>query len=221
MSGEEKKLRNEIVMLCHRMYGRGLISGAEGNVSARLGPDGILVTPSGINKGFITVDDLVVTDMNGRLVSGDRPASSETLMHLKAYELRPDVQAVVHAHPPCAVALTLAGYGLAEPLLPEVVLLLGRIPTARYAMPSSPEGAEVIQELIEDHNALLLDRHGSLTVGADLTMAYNLLELVEHAAKIVLAARQAGPVTVLAEPEIAKLVRLGLDKGFLKKKPVF
>jgi L-fuculose-phosphate aldolase len=140
-------------------------------------------------------------------------------LHLKAFEVRPDVGAVVHAHPPWCVALTLAGVSLADPVLPEIVLTLGRVVTAPYARPSSPDGAGAIAGPIRYGDAVLLDRHGSVTVGATLTEAYNVLETVEHSARIIAAARQMGAVTPLPEAEVAALTELGLAKGFLKKLP--
>lgn len=199
------------------MHQRGYVPGGAGNVSVRLDDDTLLITPSGVNKGFLRPEDLVLTDLDGRVLAGDRPPSSEIFMHLKAYERRADVRAVVHAHPPYAVALTLAGIDLDDPVLPEVVLLLGRIPTARYATPSTPEGAEVVQDLVTGHNALLLDRHGSLTMGTTLDQAFDYLEILEHAARIIIAARQLGPVSPLPEAKSAKLLRLGREKGFLPK----
>jgi L-fuculose-phosphate aldolase len=129
-------------------------------------------------------------------------------MHLLAYQLRPDVQAVVHAHLPYATACTLAGIDLLEPILPEVVITLGGIPTAPYATPGSDEVPESIRGFIKGYDAILLSRHGAMTVGKDVTDAYNKMEKLEHTARVVLAARLQGPLPPLPEVEVEKLRRL-------------
>jgi len=207
----EANLRKEIVRFCRLIHRRGWIAASDGNVSARLGEDQLLVTPSGMNKGFLETDHLVVTDLAGRLLSGRGRPSSEILIHVAVYRRRPEIQAVIHAHPPLAVALTIAGVSMLEPVLPEVVITLGGIPTASYATPSSPQGPEAIRDLLDDHNALLLERHGSLTLGRSLQEAYNHLEKIEHAAQVMIAARQAGGITRIPVREVEKLRSMGHD----------
>ena len=209
----EWKLRKEIVEICRLMHEKGFISATDGNVSVRLSSDRILTTPSGKGKGFLTENELVVVDYEGNLISGDLPPSSEIKMHLIAYRLRPDVNAVVHAHPPVAVALTIAGLSLAKCILPEVVLTLGVIPTARYATPSTEEVPESIKDLLPHHDAILLERHGSVTLGRDLLDAYYKLEKIEHTAHITYLARQLGEVSTLTESQIEKLLAIsGADE---------
>jgi L-fuculose-phosphate aldolase len=130
-------------------------------------------------------------------------------MHLLAYELRPDVSAVVHAHLPYATACTLAGIDLLEPILPEVVITLGGIPTTPYATPGSEEVPAAVRDFIREYDALLLSRHGAMTVGSDVTDAYNKMEKLEHTARVVLAARLQGPLAPLPPAEVEKLRRLG------------
>jgi L-fuculose-phosphate aldolase len=212
----EHELRRDIVLICRRLSERGYIAATDGNVSARLsGPGGqgrIIITPAGLHKGFIKEDDLVLCDLAGRLIRGQRQPSSEMLMHLKAYELRPDIGAVVHAHPPLATAFTIAKVSLARCVLPEVVVTMGTIPTTAYATPSTAEGPEVIRDLIRDHDALVLDRHGTLTVGRDLFEAYGKLEKIEHTAQVTLAARMLGRLTLLSESELARLEQLNPER---------
>lgn len=212
----EHELRRDIVLICRRLSERGFIAATDGNVSARVaGPAGqgrILITPAGLHKGFIREDDLVLCDMAGRLIRGRRRPSSEMLMHLKAYELRADVGAVVHAHPPLATAFTIAKVSLARCVLPEVVVTMGTIPTTAYATPSTAEGPEVIKDLIGDHDALVLDRHGTLTVGADVFEAYGKLEKIEHTAKATLTARLLGNLTLLSESELERLAQLNPER---------
>jgi L-fuculose-phosphate aldolase len=215
--------RLDIVEVCHRVYARGYAAASDGNVSVRTGPDRILTTPSGISKGYLTPDQIIVTDLEGRRLplftasNRDLKPSSEIKMHLEAYRQRPDIGAVVHAHPPVATACTLAGVSLARCVLPEVVLTLVAIPTADYATPSTNEAAETIRELIRDYDALLLERHGALTVGRDVYDAYFKLEKVEHTAEITLAARQLGRVRGMASDEVRKIQALRQQMGLSRQ----
>jgi L-fuculose-phosphate aldolase len=214
----ETALREEIVRVCRLMWDQGFVAATDGNASVRLGKDRVLVTPSGMSKGFLSPSDVVMTDMTGNPVRsyshGDakRKPTSEIVLHLEVYRQRPDVHAVLHAHPPLAVAFTIAGISLAQCILPEVVINLGAIPTTAYATPSTPEGGDVIRDLIADHDALILDRHGSVTVGTTLFDAYMKLEKVEHLARVTLAARQLGQVGLLPQEEVHKLVQMRREK---------
>ncbi|MGQ9681375.1 MAG: class II aldolase/adducin family protein [Anaerolineae bacterium] len=205
--------RDEVIRVCHLLWQRGLVAATDGNVSVRLGADRLLTTPSGRSKGLLVSDDLVETDLDGVPIDsaqrrrGLRP-SSEIRMHCSAYRMRPDIGAVVHAHPPIATACTVAGVSLLEAVLPEVLVNLGGIPTTRYARPSSAQGAEVIREWIVGHDALLLDHHGTLTVGRTALEAYLRLEKVEHAAQVILAARQLGAVRPLPKQEAEELLEM-------------
>lgn len=149
----------------------------------------------------------------GKVVAGSGKPSSEIAMHLMVYAQRPDVTAVIHAHPPITTALTIAGLELAQCVIPEVVITMGRIPTAEYATPCSEEGALVIKNLIHEVDAIILDRHGSLTVGDTLEKAYFKLEKLEHAAHVTSTAKMLGSVKVLPESEVQKLVALRQKLG--------
>jgi L-fuculose-phosphate aldolase len=205
-AAHEWETRTALVEVGARMYQRGLIAGYDGNLSARLDSTRLLVTPSGVCKGELDPDWLVITDLAGRPLNsgeGERSPSSELALHLEIYQQRPDVQAIVHAHPPHAIALTLAGISLAGGILPEVVATLGHIPTTEYGTPSSEASAEVSRRLIRTHDALLLARHGAVTVGSDLWDAYFKLETVEHLAKIVATTWQlTGKISELPAAEI-------------------
>lgn len=214
-SEAEAEARRQIVRVCRRMYERGLIAGTDGNVSVRLAEDRILITPSGVHKGDLAEADLVVTDREGKPTSerGRRP-SSEILMHLLCYQLREDVAAVVHAHPVHAVALAVAGVSLANCILPESCLSLGFILTAPYSTPGTEEVPRALRDLITHADAILLDRHGSLTVGPSLQVAYNRLESVEHTAKITHAARCLGDVQPLPERQVEQLREVAAKYGW-------
>jgi L-fuculose-phosphate aldolase len=219
----ESDHRADIVEVCRRVYAKGYAAASDGNVSVRIGPNRILTTPSGLSKGYLLTDQILITDLEGRRLppltaaNRDLEPSSEIKMHLEAYRQRPDIGAVVHAHPPVAIACTLAGISLARCVLPEVVLTLVAIPTADYATPSTNEVPDSIRELIRDYDALLLERHGALTVGKDVFDAYFKLEKLEHTAEITLAARQLGRVRAMASEEVRKLEGLRQQMGLSRQ----
>ena len=204
----KQQLKEDIVRICRMLHRKNYLAATDGNVSVRLG-DRVFVTPSGVHKGLMEAYQILTVDLEGRVVEGEGKPTSEIRMHLLAYELRPDIAAVVHAHLPYATACTLAGIDLLEPILPEVVITLGGIPTAAYATPGSEEVPESIREFIKEYDAILLSRHGAMTVGQDVTDAYNKMEKLEHTARVVLAARLQGPLPPLPAAEVEKLRRLG------------
>ena len=209
----ESALRQEMAAVCHALYQRQLVAAADGNVSARCGSL-ILTTPSGLCKGRVQAADLILVDAAGRVVSGRGRPTSELLLHLEVYSRRPDAGAVIHAHPPVATALTIAGISLAAPVLPEVVLTLGAIPTAPYATTGTPALAAAVHDLLPHYDAILLEQHGALTLGASLWEAYDKMDKVEHTAWIVWLARQLGQVRQLPAAEVAKLTALARQKGW-------
>ncbi len=209
----ESALRELICTLGQRLYALEMVMATDGNLSVRLGPDRFLCTPSGVSKAEMLPDDLIIADSNGERVSGDKKVTSEFFTHLAAYEERPDVDAVIHAHPTYGIALTLAGISLETPVLPETVALFGGIPTAPYSTPSSKEGAEAIRPLIRRCDGLLLDRHGALTVGKSLTEAFMKMEKLEHAAKILYLAYSLGKVAPLNDIQLAKVIQARTEYG--------
>ena len=198
-------LRDKIITVCRRLDQLGFVPATDGNVSARLSSDTILITPSMVAKGSLTPGQLLVVGMDGRVRRGEGTPSSEMPMHLMVYWLRPDVNAVVHAHPAVATAFAAARQGLTEPVLPEVVLTLGPVPLAQYATPSTEEVPRSIEKLIAVCNALLLANHGVLTVGHDLDEALQRMERVEHLAKITLFARLLGGAASLDQSDVDKI----------------
>jgi L-fuculose-phosphate aldolase len=205
----EHELRQEMVRIGRLMWERGYVAATDGNLSARLAPDRLLVTASGFSKGFLAAEDLVVLRPDGEPVSSYRGrgqrASSEISMHLEVYRQRADVNAVVHAHPPLATAFSIAGVSLARCVIPEVIVTLGGIPTTGYATPGTLEVPESIRVAIRDYDAIVLAHHGSLTVGSTLWEAYLRLEKIEHTAQITLAAQQLGQVGMLSPQAVEKL----------------
>jgi len=197
----ERDLRQAILETGRLCYASGLLLSNNGNISARLGDDRVVITPSGLCKGRMEIDDLLVIDLAGNLIKADhkrrRKVSSETPMHLEAYRQRPDVRAVIHAHPTHAIALTVADIPFPTDILPEVLEGLGPVPTTRFALPSSDDNADAIRELIKAHNAVLIRNHGAITVGQDLDEALNHLERVESVAKAIVLASAIGKVNRL------------------------
>ena len=206
MDPHERALRREIVVVCRRLYERGLIAGPDGNVSVKLAGDRILVTPSGASKIDVQEDDLVVVSLDGRVVAGAGRPSSELGMHLRIHQRRADIGAVVHAHPPLATAFAVAGEDLLFPVLPEIVVQTGGVPLVPYATPGTGELANAIEPYLPHHDAFLMANHGATTLGPTLSIAHQRMESIEHAARILLAARLLGRVTPLTADQVRALL---------------
>lgn len=208
MDSQELSLRLEIIKVCRKLESKGLIAASDGNVSCRAGEEAILITPSGVSKADMAPDEIAKTSMQGDLLEGPIKPSSEIRMHLHVYRMRPDVSAIVHAHPPMATASTLAGFPLDSKVLPEVWLMLGKVPVAPYATPSTDEVPKSIDPYITGSRAILLCRHGALTFGGGLMEACMRMEKLEHFARILFYAsilKDRSTPSALAESEIAKL----------------
>lgn len=202
----ERYYRKEIVRLGQLLHHNGLVAATDGNLSVRLDAERILVTPTGMSKGAMRPSDLVVVNPEGRRLSGRRNVSSEIGMHLQIYRMRPDINAVVHAHPPTATGFAACGIALTQPLVCEVVIGLGCIPLARYGTPGTSELTDALEPLIPQYDALLMSNHGVVTYGEDLERAYMKMETVEHFAKIALVSRLIGCEQPLNEVEVQKLM---------------
>jgi L-fuculose-phosphate aldolase len=216
----DEQARADIVEVGRRLYARGYVASNDGNISVRLGDGRLLATPKSVSKGFMTPDMMVVTDMSGRKLAGERDASSELLMHLAVYQARPDVGAVVHAHPPLATGFAVAGIPLDRAVLAEVITTLGSIPIADYGTPSTAELPAAVEKFIKVHDALLLANHGALAVGPDLFGAYYKMETIEHFARISLVARQLGRERVLSRDEVLRLQALRGHYGIASPGPI-
>lgn len=198
--------RREIVAVCRRLYERGLIAGPDGNVSVRLASDRILVTPAGMSKVDVRENDLVEVSLDGRRLRGQLRASSEVAMHLRIYQKRADVHAVVHAHPPVATGFAVAGEAFNQCVLPEMIFQVGWVPLVPYAIPGSEELADRLESFLPQHDAFLLANHGATTIGATLTLAHQRMESLEHTAHILLTARLLGRVNALEAGQVSALV---------------
>ncbi len=214
----EYQHRLDMMEVGRRVHGRGWISSTDGNFSVKLDANRILTTPTGVHKGYLSVDDFIVVDMEGKKISGTRNPSTELAMHLTCYRQRPDIGAVVHAHPTICVAFSVSGIALAQCLLPEVVFTLGGIPTANYAPPSTEEVPRSIEGPIKDYDAVILERHGSVTVGKDIFAAYNTLERMEHVAEITFHSRMLGNAKPLSNAQVNELVKISKNLGLPERK---
>ncbi len=216
----EAALRADIVEVGRRMYARGYTASNDGNISARLGQDRLVMTPKSVCKGFMTPDMMCITDLEGRKIHGDRDPSSEMLMHLEVYRHRPDVRAVVHAHPPVATGFAVAGIPLDRAVLAEVLTTLGSVPIAEYATPSTSELPAAVRKYVKAHDGMLLANHGALTLGADLFSAYYKMETIEHFAHISLVARLLGRENLIAREEVVRLQELRGSYGIKAPAPI-
>ncbi|MCK5357468.1 MAG: class II aldolase/adducin family protein [Elusimicrobiales bacterium] len=200
----ESDLRNQIVNIGIRLYALGFVPATDGNISARLTTSSFLITPSGMPKGNINPDDISKITMDGQVISGKKP-SSEYLLHSTIYKERPDIMAIVHAHPPIATAFACCGRDLSEPLTSELVITLGKIPLAEYATPGTNEVSASIIPFVKRHNALLLANHGAVAYGKNLEQAFQRMETVEHFAKISLNAETLGDKKVIGSSKVTEL----------------
>ncbi|MCH9032005.1 MAG: class II aldolase/adducin family protein [candidate division Zixibacteria bacterium] len=207
----ESEIRSEIIETGRLLYEKGFLAGAEGNISHRLGDDRIIITPSGVAKGRMKPEELVVVERFGELTRPDGIPSSELGMHLEVYDQRPDILACVHSHPPHSTACGVSGIDLADDVLPETLLYVGHIPLAPYAPPGTAAVAESIRPFLKgtgSANAILLKNHGLLTLGASLTEAYHRHEVVEALAKVLTISKSLGKVNRLPSDEIRRLKNL-------------
>ena len=215
-----EKERRAICAAGRALYRRGYVAGSDGNLSVRVGENRLLITPSGVGKGRLRPEMLLLTDLDGRVLEGDRHPSSEGKMHLEVYRTRPEVRAVVHAHPPVATAFAVCRRAMDVPYIAELVLGLGTVPvTAGFAMPSTDEVTESMRPFIPEHNAVLLANHGLVCWGESLLQAFDRLETVEHVGKILMNAQALGGAVSLTEEETNGLLSLrGMYKELGKKR---
>ncbi|PYX31918.1 MAG: class II aldolase family protein [Acidobacteria bacterium] len=202
----ERKHRDEMVRYGGMLHGRGFVAAMDGNLSVRLKNGEILVTPTCLSKGAMRPADLVIVNQEGERLAGRRNVTSEIGMHLLIYRLRPDIQAIVHAHPPTATGFAAAGIPLTEPLVCEVVIGLGCIPLARYGTPGTSELASTLEPFVPNYDAILMSNHGVVAYADTLEHAYMKMETVEHFAQIALVTHLLGRQQPLQEREVEKLL---------------
>src|SRR5579885_1468899 len=192
MTKTEDQLRDDVIRVGRLVFEKGWVAANDGNITLRLDERRLLATPTGVCKGMMKPEDLIVCDLDGGKLSGERERTSEMGMHLTIYRMRPDVGGVVHAHPPVATGFAAAGRALNLALLPEVVISFGCVPIAEYGLPGTPELTTPMRPLIPKHNALLMANHGVVAYGGDVFEAYFRMETVEHSARIQFVAEMLG-----------------------------
>ena len=216
----EENVRADICEVGRRLYAQGYVASNDGNISVRLDDTRLITTPKNVSKGFMTPEMMVVTDLDGRKISGERDPSSELKMHLEVYRNRPDARAVVHAHPPTATGFAVAGIPLDRAVLAEVITTLGSIPIAEYATPSTQELPNAVRKYVKAHDGLLLANHGALAIAGDVMSAYYRMETIEHFARISLVAHTLGRENLLSRDEVERLQGLRGMYGIASPAPI-
>jgi L-fuculose-phosphate aldolase len=217
---QEAEARHQIVDAGNRLHDRFFVASNDGNISARLSETEILITPTSINKGDVSEDQIIKIDMAGHVITGNLKPSSETKMHLAVYKTRPDVRAIVHAHPPTATGFAACHIRLDQDIiLPEVIFGLGKIGFAAYGTPSTEEIPDAVVKEIPDCEALLLSNHGALTVGADVLQAFYRMEVLEMYAKVRLVTHILGGPKPLNAGQITQLFKVREEQGWGRSKP--
>lgn len=202
------RARNDIVEVGKRLYQKGFVASNDGNISIRLDNNSILITPTGVSKGYMTEEDLIIVDMHGNVISGCRKPTSELKMHLAVYRQRSDIFGICHAHPPIATAFAVAHLVSDRISLPEMVFALGKISLTDYATPTTDEVPESISKVIHNSEAILLANHGALTLGSDVMDAYYKMETLEHFSKITFFTRLLGGEKYLTDEQVKSLLRV-------------
>jgi L-fuculose-phosphate aldolase len=197
----ESFYRNEIIKVGKKLYAKDFVASNDGNISIRISENEILITPTGVSKGAMTADQILKIDPCGNLLCGFLRPSSETKMHLAIYKTRPDVKAVVHAHPPTATGFAVAGIPFNDICLPEAIIHFGKIELAAYGTPSTEQVSTAVADKIVDSDAVLLANHGAVTVGKDVFEAYYRMEALESVCKITFVAKMLGRVNYLNEAQ--------------------
>lgn len=203
-------IKKLFVDIGRRMWERNYVAANDGNMSVRLNENEILTTPTGVSKGFMTTEMIIKVDNAGKVITGnsDYKPSSELQMHIEIYNERPDVNAVVHAHPPYATSFAVARIPLDKCVLPEAVVSIGAVPLASYGLPSTDEVPESIRPHLKNNDVILLENHGAITIAVDLLAAYYKMETLEHTANIISKAIQLGNLGILPEHERDRLMNL-------------
>jgi L-fuculose-phosphate aldolase len=205
MPENEQELRQHIVEVGKLVFQKGWVAANDGNISIRIGENRVLCTPTGVSKGMMKPDDLIICDLEGNKIEGRMERTSEIAMHLTVYKMRPDIKSVVHAHPPVATGFAAAGRSLNLALLPEVIIGLGCVPLAGYGLPGTPALTDPMLAYIPKYDALLMANHGAVCYGESVYKAYFKMETLEHFARITFVAEMLGGPTVLPKVEVDKL----------------
>ena len=217
----ELDIKKEMCEIGKRVYDRGMVASNDGNFSVKLNDNEYLCTPTGVSKGFMTPEYICKVDAKGNILEANevfRP-SSEIKMHMRIYEKRPDVKAVVHAHPMYATTFAIAGKPLMEPIMPEAVIFLGGVPLAKYGTPSTMEIPDAVEEFLEDYDAVLLENHGALTYSDSLLNAYHKMESVEFYARLMYQTMAIGGPQILSDERVEQLYEIRRNMNLTGRHP--
>lgn len=218
---DELSIKQQICDIGKRIYDKGMVASNDGNISVKLNDNEFLCTPTGVSKGFMTTEYICKVDRDGKVIEanpGFKP-SSEIKMHMRVYKERPDVNAVVHAHPMYATGFAIAGIPLTQPIMPEAVISLGAVPIAEYGTPSTEEIPDAISKYLQSYDAVLLENHGALSFSDSLLNAYHKMESVEFYAKLLYIAKQLGGPKELSESQVQRLYEIRRQFGMTGKHP--
>ena len=220
MTGEYE-VKKQILDIGRRIYQNGFVAANDGNISVKISDNEFLCTPTGVSKGFMTLDMICKVDGEGKVLSANGPyrPSSEIKMHLRVYKLRPDVKSVVHAHPPYATSFAIAGIPLTEPIMPEAVLSLGTVPLAKYGTPSTMEIPDAVSEYLPYYDAVLLENHGALSYADSLMGAYHKMESLEFYARLLYQAKMLGGPKELTDEQVKRLYGMRRQYGLTGRHP--
>ncbi len=217
----EYEIKKEMCEIGKRVYDRGMVAANDGNFSVKLNDNEFLCTPTGVSKGFMTPEYICKVDAEGKVIQankGFRP-SSEIKMHMRVYKERPDVQAVVHAHPLYATSFAIAGIPLTQPIMPEAVISLGCVPIAEYGTPSTNEIPDAISKYLQYYDAVLLENHGALAYSDSLLNAYHKMESVEFYARLLYQSKALGGPKELSKEQVERLYEIRRQFGMTGKHP--
>jgi L-fuculose-phosphate aldolase len=217
----EFEIKKEICEIGRRIYEKGMVASNDGNISVKLNDNEFLCTPTGVSKGFMTPEYICKVDKNGKVLqaNGKFKPSSEIKMHMRVYKERPDVNAVVHAHPMYATSFAIAGIPLTQPIMPEAVITLGCVPIAEYGTPSTEEIPDAVSKYLPYYDAVLLENHGALSFSDSLLAAYHKMESVEFYAQLLFLSKQLGGPKELSKAQVERLYEIRRAFGMTGKHP--
>ncbi|MBQ7109018.1 MAG: class II aldolase/adducin family protein [Clostridia bacterium] len=217
----EFEIKKQICDIGKRIYNRNMVAANDGNISVKLNDNEFLCTPTGVSKGFMTPEYICKVDAEGNVIqaNGNFKPSSEIKMHMRVYKHRPDVNAVVHAHPIYATSFAIAGIPLTQPIMPEAVIALGCVPIAEYGTPSTDEIPDAVEKYLQYYDAVLLESHGALTYSDSLLAAYHKMESVEFYAELLFKSRQLGGPKEFSEERVQQLYEIRRKFGMSGKHP--
>ena len=217
----EYEIKKQICDIGKRIYDRGMVAANDGNISVKISDNEFLCTPTGVSKGFMTPEYICKVDADGNVIQANKgfKPSSEIKMHMRVYKERPDVKAVVHAHPIYATSFAIAGIPLTQPIMPEAVIALGCVPIAEYGTPSTHEIPDAVSKYLQYYDAVLLENHGALAYSDSLLAAYHKMESLEFYAELLFLSKQLGGPQEISEAQVEKHYEIRRQFGMTGKQP--